>query len=554
MSGNKQHYWCRKCDIPLLGPKCFGCGEHSTLHFPTESKPVFRIEYKYLLEAAKNDHLIDVRRFPKVLFRHKNNLYSDISESQVHYKIKVKDNDLTAKNEAGELFLSLIENIQPRRSKIEEFFLDSEEYMEKIIKSNLPYLKAIENESIDFIKNVSKKYKNYFQICSFSGGKDSSVVAHLVKKALGKITVVFSDTGIEFMETKKYAKEYGKQFGDFVYLDKLVSFKYMCETLGPPSRTIRWCCFTNKGAPFGKYYAEIPYKKVLSFDGIRFRESNSRSLFSRERDNTKYEKQFSAYPILDWTALEVWLYIFWRKIPYNPLYEYGFARIGCWACPNNTNYDWFLFSKSHPKKNREWFKFLNDFRKIQTQKVGDNREYDLSYIEKGDWKSRRVKYNTIPNLIDLSINNNIYEFTLKYPIRKELREFFAIFGKISESDDSKIDIRNKDLIISYYEGKNQIRIIINNNKRKIELLKSLLRQINKSYNCINCGACVGSCPQGAIYLDDSHVLRINQEKCIHCYICAGTKFLDRSCIALHYKEKRIYIKFSDLNIFKKTGC
>ena len=33
------------------------------------------------------------------------------------------------------------------------------------------------------------------------------------------------------------------------------------------------------------------------------------------------------------------------------------------------------------------------------------------------------------------------------------------------------------------------------------LKKLIFRQINKSFNCVDCGACVGSCPQGAILVN-----------------------------------------------------
>ena len=104
------------------------------------------------------------------------------------------------------------------------------------------------------------------------------MTANLVRDAIGKKPIVYSDTGIEFELTKEYVKTHGPFFGELVYLDKQVNFMDVCEKLGPPSRTMRWCCFTSKGAPLSKYYAEMEHSNVLSFDGIRARESNARSL------------------------------------------------------------------------------------------------------------------------------------------------------------------------------------------------------------------------------------------------------------------------------------
>lgn len=40
--------------------------------------------------------------------------------------------------------------------------------------------------------------------------------------------------------------------------------------------------------------------------------------------------------------------------------------------------------------------------------------------------------------------------------------------------------------------------------------------------CISCGACVGTCPVGAIAFNAAGKAEINQETCIHCGACAGT--------------------------------
>ncbi|NIR15141.1 MAG: phosphoadenosine phosphosulfate reductase family protein, partial [Desulfobacterales bacterium] len=43
----------------------------------------------------------------------------------------------------------------------------------------------------------------------------------------------------------------------------------------------------------------------------------------------------SANPIQNWNALEVWLYIFKEKADFNPLYNQGYHRMGCYLCPSS---------------------------------------------------------------------------------------------------------------------------------------------------------------------------------------------------------------------------
>lgn len=40
--------------------------------------------------------------------------------------------------------------------------------------------------------------------------------------------------------------------------------------------------------------------------------------------------------------------------------------------------------------------------------------------------------------------------------------------------------------------------------------------------CVGCGACVGTCPVGAIAFNAAGKAEINQETCIQCGACAGT--------------------------------
>ena len=44
---------------------------------------------------------------------------------------------------------------------------------------------------------------------SFSGGKDSTVLAHLVREIYPDVPLVFSNTGLEFQEVQKFAEKMG---------------------------------------------------------------------------------------------------------------------------------------------------------------------------------------------------------------------------------------------------------------------------------------------------------------------------------------------------------
>jgi len=99
-----------------------------------------------------------------------------------------------------------------------------------MIEKNIEPLKVLENEAIDFINDVYKKYKSFHEnllvvhyskykekvdyfIVSYSGGKDSQVVLDLVSKTLppDEYIVIFTDTTMEIpptYEVYEKTKEY----------------------------------------------------------------------------------------------------------------------------------------------------------------------------------------------------------------------------------------------------------------------------------------------------------------------------------------------------------
>ncbi|MDL5502208.1 MAG: phosphoadenosine phosphosulfate reductase family protein, partial [Candidatus Methanoperedens sp.] len=87
----------------------------------------------------------------------------------------------------------------------------------------------------------------------------------------------------------------------------------------------------------------------LTFIGQRKYESQIRADSEHIWKNPSVGNQIGATPIQNWTALHVWLYLFWKKAKHNPLYEEGFDRIGCWLCPSASMADFSRLSRIHPE-------------------------------------------------------------------------------------------------------------------------------------------------------------------------------------------------------------
>ena len=117
--------------------------------------------------------------------------------------------------------------------------------------------------------------------------------------------------------------------------NKEKDFEELCKLVGPPSRVMRWCCTIFKTGTIQKRIKSLYRDKnqILTFYGIRRSESLSRSKYERESDSPKITKQRIVSPIIDWMDFDIWLYILTSGIDFNDAYRLGYARVGCWCCP-----------------------------------------------------------------------------------------------------------------------------------------------------------------------------------------------------------------------------
>lgn len=126
---------------------------------------------------------------------------------------------------------------------------------------------------------MQKNFQKDEIFVSFSGGKDSTVVADLVRRSLDfspkeKLLHLFGDTTLEFPYTLEYVKQYKKTYRDaFVRSSKNKdkNFEELCQIIGPPSRVMRWCCTIFKTGAINRQI-ESMFKnktKIVSFQGIR---------------------------------------------------------------------------------------------------------------------------------------------------------------------------------------------------------------------------------------------------------------------------------------------
>jgi len=194
-------------------------------------------------------------------------------------------------------------------------------------------------------------------VVAFSGGKDSLVALHLALHIIGpKIPVLFSSTTVEFPETIQYVQSLSKEWNLNLHIVKPKKSLFSAvKELGWACHENRWCC--------------RPYKENPAFQFIRKKKipaeitgtTRTESIYRRSLTPIKIPKKepflIRVNPIYDWNQWEVWRYINLKKLPYNPLYDKGYRRIGCWCCPLNGWTHYRRLKKTHPKL----YGFLEDF-------------------------------------------------------------------------------------------------------------------------------------------------------------------------------------------------
>ena len=204
-----------------------------------------------------------------------------------------------------------------------------------VLEANRAILKEAVDRAADFIREGAKRIGKDVAV-SYSGGKDSLATLLLVLEAGLRPKVIFIDTGLEFSETVQNAHDVSGKLGLELLLEEAgEAFWDNVARFGPPARDARWCCKCCKLGPVTRLIIREFPGGVLSFIGQRRYESEARASKGPVWKNPWVPGQIGASPIQEWPALQIWLYLFQNreKAPWNPWYERGLDRIGCFLCP-----------------------------------------------------------------------------------------------------------------------------------------------------------------------------------------------------------------------------
>ncbi|MDD5502483.1 MAG: phosphoadenosine phosphosulfate reductase family protein [Candidatus Thermoplasmatota archaeon] len=425
---------------------------------------------------------------------------------------------------------------------------------EKVLEANKEIMQSKVRESVAFIKEVEQEIKKPLAV-SFSGGKDSLAALLLALDAGFKPKMLYINTGLEFDETRQSVRDAAQRFGlEIIESDAGDKFWKAVEFFGPPGRDFRWCCKTCKLGPVTQMIKSGFPDGVLSLIGQRRYESEQRASKGKVWSNPWVPGQIGASPIQNWTALHVWLYLFAKQKEFgggklwNPLYEKGFDRIGCWLCPASDMAEFDLISKMENGP---------DFGRLKSllQKHADKFGYSDDWIKFGVWRWRRM-----PPMIKEIVDKNQIKLRKEGAAQNDKKplEFYSASGyqpctggvSIEGVFNAPLDLdRIANLLNAIgapeYDvctaiagiGKNitiqKEGYVAVKGKDEAEVRRTLdeIKQIIlRALNCVGCGVCIGRCKTGALEIKEGRV-RIVPEKCAHCAECLG------KCPAVDFGER-----------------
>ncbi|MEP3246456.1 MAG: sulfate adenylyltransferase subunit CysD [Sneathiella sp.] len=206
--------------------------------------------------------------------------------------------------------------------------------------SKLSHLRQLEAESIHIFREVAAEFEK--PVMLYSIGKDSSVLLHLARKAFYPSPIPFPllhvDTTWKFREMIEFREKMVKDYG----LDLLVHINQdgVEQGIGPFSHGS--ALHTDVMKTEGLKQALDQYQFDAAFGGARRDEEASRAkerVFSFRSENHRWDpknqrpelwhlynarvrkgESIRAFPLSNWTELDIWQYIYLENIPIVPLY------------------------------------------------------------------------------------------------------------------------------------------------------------------------------------------------------------------------------------------
>jgi phosphoadenosine phosphosulfate reductase len=162
---------------------------------------------------------------------------------------------------------------------------------------------------------------------------EGTCIMDMATRIRPNVPILFLETGFHFAETLAFKELLTERLdlnvidlvGDYTVERQAAEFGERLYERDPAA-----CCELNKVAPFTKALHHFDaWITALRRDSSPTRAKTS-ILEQYELEPGKW--MLKANPIANWSRRDVWQYVKERDLPHNPLYDLGYATIGCAPC------------------------------------------------------------------------------------------------------------------------------------------------------------------------------------------------------------------------------
>lgn len=329
---------------------------------------------------------------PTDCWRDGSNIYLDPYCNQPLYRFKVENSRIYITKDNSSVFndykqVKLSTVIERERERVDNLF----------------------NGSVSWTKDFfsQEEYKDIKVVVAYSAGKDSDVLKCVMDKARIDYILNFANTSNDTADTYKHWNEVKKTAPHWHCMNPKEGFYAWIKRKNyfVPSALVRNCCSTFKEGQLGEHYdRKLP---LINVTGVRRLESFKRSKYTKIMDRAKREELFghdsfpkqwiTIAPIVEWSDLDVWVYLISHNIKFHQAYRYGFERCGCLICPYQSDYADMLVAEHY---SFQWNRWLKDILPISYVNMYVEKSYKWSLEEwlAGAWKGGVSKESKIISL------------------------------------------------------------------------------------------------------------------------------------------------------------
>jgi len=414
------------------------------------------------------------------------------------------------------------------------------------VKANRKWLKQLEEIAVSDIRSFIKKNGRSLTV-SFSGGKDSLAALGVTMKASREFELIFINTGIEFPETVEYVKRFASDHDLVLHIaDAGNAFWEQVAIFGPPAKDFRWCCKTCKLGPVTELISRLYPNGTVTVEGNRMLESFARSKIGFVSRNPFVPNQTMLNPVRTWRAAEIWGYIWWKELDYNPLYDKDFERIGCYLCASCLSSEWDQTRIVHPELFVKWEDKLHSW--------AEEKGLPKEYVDHGFWrwkvlppkmvklaqdldlrtepsKASNITVNMLKGASPCAAGGYSMEAVVTVPRHRDfsfIEDALRTVGKVQYSPEFEIALLRTKIGTVRLFGGGQVSVTASNARDAQILFEKAVKALLRSQLCSECGICAKSCPQRCITIAGG--MRTD-ERCTACGKC------ESSCMVTHYYDK-----------------